>query len=456
MVREINYGISPETANVCRMTDEVHIQAVEHLLSAIYASGDTLLSSFIINKPDAPAWDRFSGIGTEIFVHEGDYTKALIFIRQNGASYLRSMSLGDLRSLATKFLTENFWHIKDGEFSRRHDCSYAVQIDQPRKTLLAGALAESTLFNPLDELTLYPLLAVRVEEGFECARFFIVPADGLSSSHMPAGVRSDDLDPTHFPPMASWDGNKRRTVSWLGVRSPLLQVSKKAATAVLGAVALTPLPGQRYLFSGRQIFGGRCTIARGKLTMSGGEQAHTPPMMNDIVLTTADHGWLNRLATLVDAPDDQSRRQMKALEYFYRAWFLNPSERFPWLCMALDSLVGAIGNHTQKAVAFVKHALNHSIDENRLKMLFKVRGAVIHGAAPNVFESTYYEAYYVEYGADPIRDVELIVSKCLRASIFADALAYHAHPNAAMIAEMQAKGRLPQHPNQRLIIPEDI
>lgn len=71
------------------MAEAVHIAAIEQVLSAIYASGDTPLSSFIIHKPNAPAWDRLSGLGTEIFARRKEYIRALLFIRQNGAPYVR-------------------------------------------------------------------------------------------------------------------------------------------------------------------------------------------------------------------------------------------------------------------------------------------------------------------------------------------------------------------------------
>lgn len=438
------------------MVEAVHIEAIERVLSAVYASGDTLLASFIISKPGAAAWERLTGIGTEIFVRQADYTEALIFIRRNGAAYLRSMSLSDLRSLVTNFLTENFWHIRAGEFSRRHECSYAAQVDPSGKLAMAEALAASPMFEPVDELTLFPLLPIRVAAAFECPRFFVIAAGELSVAQMPSGVQQIDLDPTNFPPMTKWEGRKRPTVSWLGVRSPLLQVSRKAANAILGAIALTPVPSQRHLFSGRQMFGGRCTLARGNCTISGGDEPHTPPMMSDIAISATDHPWLRLLATLIDADDVHSRRRVKALEYFYRAWFLDPSERFPLLCMSLDSLVGASHGHTAAAVKFVKETIDHPIDDNRLRLLMRVRGAVIHGAAPDVYESENYEAYYVQYGTDPIRDVELIVSKCLRADIFSDTLAYHAHPHAEIIAEMQARGRIPQGDDQSRIIPDDL
>lgn len=436
------------------MAEAVHIAAIEQVLSAIYASGDTLLSSFLFGKPGAPQWDR--RLGTEIFVRRKEYIRALLFIRRNGAPYLRAMSVSDLWSLVTSFVTEHFWYISAGEFSRRHDCSYADQIDFANKVALANALADSALFNPVNELTLFPLIPVRVQAGFECPRFFVLPAADLSVDQMPSDVRPAEIDPANFPPVVRWDGIKRPTTSWLGVRSPLLQVSKKIAAAILGAVALTPLPSERYMFSGRKMFGGRCTLARGNCSVSGGDEPHTPPMMHDVVLTAADHPWLERLATLVDADDIHARKRVKALEYFYRAWFLDPRERFPLLCMSLDSLVGVIKGHTAAAVKFVRDTIDVSIEKSRLELLMQVRGAVIHGAAPDVYDSENYEKYYADYETDPIRDIELVVAKCLRKDIFDDTLKYHADPNAEIVAEMQAKGRLPTRLDEGRIIPEDI
>lgn len=174
------------------------------------------------------------------------------------------------------------------------------------------------------------------------------------------------------------------------------------------------------------------------------------------ILTEADHPWLAILASLFEATDKHSRSRLRALEYFYRAWFLDSPERFPALCMALDSLVGADDRHKAAAIKYVKNIIDTSIDDGRLRLLMRVRGAVIHGAAPDVYESKHYERYYVDYETDPIRDLELIVAKCLREAIFGGALKYHPDPNAKLIENMQANGRLPAWLDESHIIAEDI
>lgn len=436
------------------MPQPIHIEAVERMLTALYASGDTLLSSFLFGKPGTPHWDR--RFGTEIFVRRKDYIRALLFVRQNGAPYLRAISISDLWSMVTQFLTDNFWYVLGGGFAGRHNCSYAEQIAIKDKIALADALAKSAMFEPRFELTLYPLLPIRVTANFESECFFLLNAADLSTAQLPHGISAGDLDPSQFPPVMNWEGRKRLTTSWLGVRSPLPLVSHKMASAILGAVALTPLPRERHLFSGRAMFGGQCTITDTSCIISGDDDPHTPPMMHDIVLTEADHGWLAILATLLYASDKHSHTQLRALEYFYRAWFLDPHERFPALCMSLDSLVGVSQGHTSAAVKYVKSVVDTVIDDDRLRLLMRVRGAVIHGAAPDVYDSENYEKYYVDYETDPIRDLELIVAKCLREAIFGATLKYHPDPNTELLASIQAKGRLPARLDESCIIVEDV
>lgn len=435
------------------MPQPIHIEAIERILSAVYPSGDCLLSSFLFGMPGAPHWDR--RLGSEIFVRRKDYIRALLFVRENGAPYLRAIAIPELWSMVTTFVTDNFWYICGGQIPQRVDCSYADQISVGYKNSLADALAVSAMFEPRSELTLYPLLPIRVAANFESERFFLLNSADLSTTQLPQGIRASDLTPSEFPPLASWDGHKRSTITWLGVRSPLPLVSHKIASAILGAVALTPQPHLRHLFSGRTMFGGHCTIAE-SCSISCDDNPHTPPIMHDLILTEVDHGWLAILAALLDTGDQNSRSKLRALEYFYRAWFLDPRERFPALCMSLDSLVGASQKHTAAAVKYVKSMVDATIDDERLRLLLRVRGAVIHGAAPDVYDSEYYENYYVDYETDPIRDLELIVAKCLRTAIFGTTLKCHPDPNAKLLTEIRAKGRLPARLDEGCILPADV
>lgn len=436
------------------MPQRVHVEALELILASVSPTGDRLLSSFLYGKPGAPHWNR--RFGAEIFVRPKDYFRALLFIRQNGAAYLRTVSISELWSMVADFLTENFWYIQNSMFAQQEHRSYLERVSEENKVVLALALARSTMFQPESELSLYPLLPIRVKANFETNNFFLINAADLSPSHLPSSFDCTFLEPGRFPPFAHDKGRKRSVVSWLGVRSPLPPVAGKITAAILGAVALTPIPRERYMCSMRQVFGGQCTITNTSHSVSYGITPHTPPLMHDIVLTKDDHAWLVSLAKLLEGSDKPSRSRLRALEYFFRAWFLNPRERFPVLCMSLDSLVGVSSNHTSEAVKYVKKVVSTAIDSERLRLLLRLRGAVIHGAAPDVYDSDNYEKYYEDYLADPIYDLELIVAKALRHDIFGSSLKYHDDPNAEIIAKAQAMGRLPKTQDQRPILDENI
>jgi hypothetical protein len=127
------------------------------------------------------------------------------------------------------------------------------------------------------------------------------------------------------------------------------------------------------MFSGRQMFGGRCTITdAGGVTTSFGEP-HTPAMMSDIVLGKQDTNWLSILATKLMSNERIIRREMRALEYFYRAWPLEPSERFPVLCMTLDAIFGDANHATQAVIDAVRSVIGPHVQDARLRHLMDPR-----------------------------------------------------------------------------------
>ncbi len=73
-----------------------------------------------------------------------------------------------------------------------------------------------------------------------------------------------------------------------------------------------------------------------------------------------------------------------------------------------------------------------------------IRGAVIHGGAPDVYESGKYLKYYQTYSADPIDDLDEVVTESLRRRIFGETLHPQDGPDVELITQMQAKGQLPR------------
>ncbi|MDA9419311.1 hypothetical protein XI04_03865 [Bradyrhizobium sp. CCBAU 11430] len=424
------------------MSDTLYLQAIELLLSAMYRTrgDDGLENRFLVGPPGTPLWQK--RISTFVFFRRRLLVRAALYVRKVGPPYLRSTAMNDIQSQLRSFAIAHYGLFASETFLRRFEESYNERIGQDVKIRLADLLAASELFNPKSCLALYPLVPVVVETDFRSSPFFLLQPGSVSE--IDTDIKVPAFSPEVFPPVANWDARTEKASSWLGIRSPIIQASNKIKAAVLGALALTPHPRCRHQFSMRSMFGGLCSFdAMGRINLTFGE-AHTPAMAEDIVIRQADHDWLAMLALKLGQTDDPTRRQIRALEYYYRAWPLDPHERFPWLFMTLDAIFGDSGRATQAIIDAVKPDGGAGFEYKRLRLLLRLRASVIHGGAPDVYDSDKYHEYYEQYGDDPLDDLEVITAKCLRAHIFEGVLVEHPDPHADLIRAYQ-DGTLGRH-----------
>ncbi|WP_157063717.1 hypothetical protein [Phaeobacter sp. 11ANDIMAR09] len=433
--------------------NKIHAQTIELLLSSITMTmgDDGAKASFFYGRPGTPHWDR--RMGADIYYHFVELKLASLFVRSNGPSYLRALAISDITSKLQDFISSNFWYLGDETFAKFRDEPLNQWISEATKDNLADALSRDVLFAPKIELNLFPLIPVVVRNVFEGDQFSLSPASsgncfGIKDEHI-----VKHLDATRFPPEKSFKGPLRRPQSWLSVFSADKKEALKVRSSILGAIALTSLPKHRHLFSGREVFGGQCTLGDDGLSYSF-EPNHTPPCMYDIVISKSDAQWLQILSKKINDPAKDVRRQMIGLEYFFKAWDNAPSDRFPILCMVLEALYGDPQNATQAIVDGVQQTLGAQISNARLRVILQLRGSVVHGRAPDVYDSSKYPKYYKKYKADPISDLELIAAACLRKTVFDDKLLVHVDPNADIIKEAQAAGRLPRRLNNQSILSE--
>ena len=435
------------------MPDDLYKAVALRLLGGLYASGDHVLTSFLFGPPELPS--QFKRLGVDVYVREADFLRAVLFLRSNGAPYLRDISYAAVRSMATKVVSDNYWAFSGGVRKLMPDVPFSEQVSKQGLTHFANAIRFSALFDPKPELTLYPLVTVRVHAAFQSEHLFFTSSEALKEAVATTGFHRPDLLPAQFPPVPRMSSRPLRTTDWLGISAPVPLVARKKAFTILGAVALTPVSRERYLQAGRTVHGGYCTLTKDGYSVSSSEEAITPRISSDIELTEADHQWLEVLSRMFDQSDLVSKSRLRALEYFYRGWFNDPRERFPVLCMALDSLVLAQQNFTKQAIQFIRKTIEEPVDDQRLRALLRLRGAVIHGSAPDVYESQAYEGYYSAYGADPINDLDLILVHCMRKIIFAGVFTPHSDPHAEIVKLQQAKGRLPMDMRGNSIISDE-
>jgi hypothetical protein len=431
------------------MTD-VAVETIELLLASMRneVGDDGLRHAFFFGKPGAPHWNR--GMGVEIFYSESGLTLAALHLRRLGPPYLRSVPVGTVRSLLTNFVQENYWPIGEDTFLARHGSEpFSTLVSQKTKTALADALRASQIFQPQQHPFLFPLVPINVDANFTSPVFFLHGPSSLLTEF--ASDAHQWITPSTFPPLTETSAPPEIPQSWLGVRAAVEAEAVKIKAAVLGAAALTLTERYRYMFSGRAMFGGVCRITNGSGGFHFGDP-HTPALMEDIRVRDCDRGWLQILATKLVSIDPVDRRQIRALEYFYRAWPLPSHERYPLHCIALDALFGEKNRSTPLIKEGAKSAIGPHLDTDRVGKLLEIRGAVIHGRAPDVFDAAEYAEYFESYETDPIWDVAALTAAVLRQVVFHGAILDQDEPHQEIIAEARAKGRIPAKRRARGIL----
>lgn len=410
------------------LDQEVAAQTITLLLQGTYKTRqDGGESQFLFGNPGGSLFQHTGG--ETLYFSKIGILEAALFIRRNGPTYLRALSIAEIRSRLIDFLTSNYGHLAPDTWFSRAQSNLDTIASPARKLALVSEFARSHFVNPALETSLFPLVTIIIEDTFDGNEFFFSnPADLFQ--YVPS-IPPSDIQSDQFPPIREWTGPRDGISSWLGVRAPLHSVARKVRAAVLGAVALLPHRLERYLFTGRKMVSGTLTL-RGSATVTF-DRAHTPPIAENIKIGKADEVWLGKLSQILADQSLPARRAVKSLEYFYRSWFLSESERFPWLFMSLDALFGDQERATRAVIDGVSPHIGPKYNYERLRLLQSLRASVIHGGAPDVYDSTKYESYFRDYGEDPISDAALITAATLRTFIFEGELNERPHTHSDAI-----------------------
>lgn len=71
-----------------------------------------------------------------------------------------------------------------------------------------------------------------------------------------------------------------------------------------------------------------------------------------------------------------------------------------------------------------------------------MRASVVHGGAPDIYESRKYAKYYRTFGEDPIRDMGPIVAACLPQKLFEGLPGAHAGTHQAITDKARESGQI--------------
>jgi hypothetical protein len=211
----------------------------------------------------------------------------------------------------------------------------------------------------------------------------------------------------------------------------------------------------RHGFTLREVATGFLRFPKPQSISTSTSGPHTPPIGSPITIEISDHKWLNKLPTILARSSKLAKRHGKALEYYYRAWFMDDSDRCFLLFMALDAIFGQDGSGFAAGMkAGIQGTLTENIEEKRLDALLRIRNTMLHGGAPDLFASSKYLEYAQKYSNDPSTDVQLLVSKCLRKHIFDADFRCQDNPDAEIVQFARAQGSIPSEADRSSIVSE--
>lgn len=362
---------------------------------------------------------EFGGIGVEIFFDFKILSRVSVMLRSCGGLHLKNLPRSEISSMVIKFVRENFHIIGRDIFSVAPDKKFNELLDKATKIELANELSKSAFFYPDWSKFIFPLCDVTASEDYFGTNFSFVRASSLIDERIVSASQASNLLPDTFPPLLRFQGRRRYPASWLIVESANERTAKRLMNAVLGSFSLAVSDRQRYLFSGRTMFGGLAELKSASLSFTMSDPL-TPGLMNNLILGKQDAAWMGVTDELLKSSDIEGRRQLKSLEYYYRSWPGNSSDRFVFLCMAMEALFGNANESTSSVIEGIQELFDPELNRKRLRLLMKLRGAVFHGSAPEIYDSSKYAKYVADYSSDPAEDLEVLIAECLKRSIFGD------------------------------------
>lgn len=402
------------------------------------SKGRSRSHAFMYGKKGALDWEK-SGC-TEVHYDHKLMLESAFFAREIGAPYLQKVPINTIINLCTNLISENYIIWASETFLADFHTSYFEFISETALIEFSQEIRESEIFKSNQILFTFPVQTIRIENEYKGDIFSLLNPESLNSVKKPTDISRYGIEPHLFPPSRQMSNRFYPFNSWLCVTSPHLKEAKKNKAAILGALSLKYKYELRYQFNMVRHVGGYCSFGKDMTNVIG--DPHTPSMSQDLIVTKSDLPTLNKLDLLLSTSDIEDKRKIKALEYLYRAWFLDESERYPFLFMCLESLYGDEEQATQSIINGVKSAVEINALDNRLRLLIKLRGSIVHGRAPEIYDSSKYAQYYKRYSICPSRDLGILVAACINSTVFNNSVIEQRDKHQEIIDKAKAEGKM--------------
>lgn len=376
-----------------------------------------------------------------LFLKPSALTAPAIMLKGKGPSYLAAHSLSDIAEMLRKFIYRSYPIIRRETKTEDFDGSLYELVSPDCRSALAEALEKSSVFRPRIEYTAFPITPLVVKADFDCENFSLIDVHSLTEGN------ADWLCEQYL--------ENEEVGGWLVVKGASVESAKRDRRIVLGALALAMDQQHRHGFTLREVVTGFLRFPTPHSISTSTSGPHTPPIGSPITIEDSDHKWLNKLPTILARSSTLTKRHGKALEYYYRAWFMDESDRCFLLFMALNAIFGQDGSTFAAGMkAGIADTLKENIEEKRLDALLRIRNSMLHGGAPDLFASSNYLEYAQKYSSDPSSDVQLLVAKCLRRHIFGDEFRCQDNPDAEIVHFARTQGLIPSETDCSSIVSE--
>ncbi|TCU18781.1 hypothetical protein [Rhizobium sullae] len=377
----------------------------------------------------------------QVYLRPTALTAPALLLKAEGPAYLAAHSLANIREMLRKFVCRQYPVIWRNIKTKDFDGSLFDVVSTDARSAFATALESSSIFRPRIDYTAFPITPLVVEDDFDCDGFSLIDVNSITEGS------AEWLLKNHL--------GDENVGGWLIVKAASVDAAKKDRRAILGALALALDKHHRHEFTLRRVVTGYLRFPRPDTISTSSSGPHTPPLGRPVTVTEADHPWLTQLSEIMSALGKPDRRKIKALEYYYRAWFMDESDRCFLLFMALDAIFGQDGDGFAVGIKKgVKATLTDGVDEKRLDRLLLIRNTMLHGGAPDLFASSQYLEYAKSYEADPSDDIQLLIAKCLRKHIFANCFRPQDDPDVGAIQHAKVQGLIPYETGWPSIVQE--
>jgi len=375
-----------------------------------------------------------------LFLKPAALTAPALMLKAKGPSYLAAHSMNDIAEMLRKFIYHQYPIVWRETKTEDFDGPLFDLVSAGCRSALVEALEKSSIFRPRLEYTAFPITPLVVKADFDCENFSLIDVHSLTEGS------ADQVCEQYL-------GNEE-VGGWLVVKAASVESSKKDRRVVLGALALAMDQQHRHGFTLREVVTGFLRFPTPHSISTSTSGPHTPPIGSPITIENSDHEWLNKLPAILARSSTLAKRHGKALEYYYRAWFMDESDRCFLLFMALDAIFGRDGSGFAVGMKTgIKETLKENIEEKRLDALLRIRNTMLHGGAPDLFASSNYLEYAQKYSTDPSTDVQLVVAKCLRRHIFGE-FRPQENPDAELMQFARTNGLVPSEGDQSAIVRE--